>query len=153
MSVLKPIRELAKDLPIFKSVLNSLEQQLINLRKTFPNAQSRDIKNMVNQQSKNRNVRSMQNGGKSKIEDEKASLLRDNQMTRKEIDKLEPKHQLDINYQEKSLSFDSLIQDVSSVKTPRPVNPPYSPPSSTLINRYAVDKGFGNKNIGNLLGP
>lgn len=142
MGVLKSMRMLLKDIPAVKKVMGTFEQQLMNLRKKFPNAREKDLKSMVREQDTTKNVRSMQNSGRSKVEENKKSLIHEYEMTKNEMNKYNPKHNLDINYAEKNGPFDQLIKDVGSMKEPRPVKKPYDPSSTTKINRYGIDRGF-----------
>lgn len=129
MGLFKFIVALGKNVPACKPIANTLKEITDSLKRNFPVAQSKNLRIQVAE-------------AKKKV-----------QATAREMERSSTGHKLDINYGDANkMSFDPLIKDCSSMKETYPVKSPYQPSSATKINRYGQDKGYGNSNIGNLLG-
>lgn len=130
MGLLKFVMELGKSVPTCKPIANTLKEITDSLKRNFSGARSVSLRQQI------------------------ADASKDVQMTTREMERSVTKHKLDISDgPSNNLSFDQLIKDCSSMKDPYPVKSPYQPSSTTRINRYGQDGGYGNSNIGNLLGP
>lgn len=130
MGLFKFIVALGKNVPACKPIANTLKEITDSLKRNFPLAQSKNYRIQVAEAKKNV------------------------QATAREMERSNTVHKLDINYgnENKMSLLDSLLDNRSSMRKPNPVKSPYQPSPTTKINRYGQDKGYGNSNIGNLLG-